>query len=93
MSRKTYKLEQIIGMLHEAEVRLSQGATVGEVCRGFGVSGKSYYRWCRGVKSEPSFNRLLRFLSNQSKTIFAAFFIIFQHNGINSMESTFLDSY
>lgn len=32
MSRKTYKPEQIIGMLREAEVRLSQGATVGEVC-------------------------------------------------------------
>lgn len=48
MSRKTYKPEQIIGMLREAEVRLSQGATVGEVCRGFGVSEQSYYRWRRG---------------------------------------------
>ena len=47
MSRKTYKPEQIIGMLREAEVRLSQGATVGEVCRGFGVSEQSYYRWRR----------------------------------------------
>ena len=47
MSRKTYKPEQIIGMLREAEVRLSQGATVGEVCRGFGVSEQSYYRWQR----------------------------------------------
>ena len=48
MSRKTYKPEQIIGMLREAEVRLSLGATVGEVCRGFGVSEQSYYRWRRG---------------------------------------------
>ena len=47
MSRKTYKPEQIIGMLREAEVRLSQGATVGEVCCGFGVSEQSYYRWRR----------------------------------------------
>jgi len=47
MSRKIYKPEQIIGMLREAEVRLSQGATVGEVCRGFGVSEQSYYRWRR----------------------------------------------
>lgn len=45
MSRKTYKPEQIIGMLREAEVRLSQGATVGEICRGLGISEQSYYRW------------------------------------------------
>jgi hypothetical protein len=34
MSRKTHQPERIIGMLREAEVRLSQGATVSEVCRG-----------------------------------------------------------
>ena len=44
MSRKTYKPEEIIGMLREAEVRLSQGQTVGEICRGFDVSEQSYYR-------------------------------------------------
>ena len=38
MSRKRYTPEQIIGMLREAEVRLSQGQTVGEICRSFGVS-------------------------------------------------------
>ena len=47
MSRKRYKPEQIIGLLREAEVRLSQGRTVGEVCRSFGVSDQSYYRWRR----------------------------------------------
>lgn len=47
MSRKIYKPEQIIGMLREAEVRLSQGASVGELCRGFGISEQSYYRWRR----------------------------------------------
>ena len=47
MSRKRYTPEQIIGMLREAEVRLSQGQSVGEVCRGFGVSDQSYYRWRR----------------------------------------------
>jgi len=31
MSRKRYTPEQIIGMLREAEVRLSQGETVGVV--------------------------------------------------------------
>ena len=47
MSRKRYSAEQIIGMLREAEIRLSQGQTVGEVCRDFGVSEQSYYRWRR----------------------------------------------
>ena len=47
MSRKRYTPEQIIGMLREAEVRLSQGETVGTICRGLGVSEQSYYRWRR----------------------------------------------
>ena len=47
MSRKRYTPEQIIGMLREAEVRLSQGQSVSEICRGFGVSDQSYYRWRR----------------------------------------------
>ncbi len=45
MSRKRYTPEQIIGMLREAEVLLSQGRTTGEVCRGLGISEQSYYRW------------------------------------------------
>ena len=47
MSRKHYTPEQIIGMLRETDIRLSQGQFVGEVCRGFGVSDQSYYRWLR----------------------------------------------
>ena len=47
MSRKRYTPEQIIGMLREAEVRLSQGETVGVICRGLGVSEQSYYLWRR----------------------------------------------
>jgi transposase-like protein len=37
--------EQIIGLLRQAEVELAQGRTVGEVCRGVGVSEASFYRW------------------------------------------------
>jgi len=47
MSRKRYTPEQIIGMLRESEVLLSQGRTTGEVCRQLGVSEQSYYRWRR----------------------------------------------
>ena len=45
MSRKRYKPEQIINMLRAAEVALSGGQTVGEVCRSLGISEQSYYRW------------------------------------------------
>lgn len=47
MSRKRYTPEQIIGMLREVEVRLSQGETVGLISRSLGISEQSYYRWRR----------------------------------------------
>ena len=47
MSRKRFSVEQIIHHLREAEVLLSQGQTVGEICRHIGVSEQSYYRWRR----------------------------------------------
>jgi len=45
MSRKRFTPEQIITMLREAEVLLSQGAQVPEVWRKLGVSEQTYYRW------------------------------------------------
>jgi putative transposase len=45
MSRKRYTPEQIIGFLREAEVALSQGDTIGAICRRLGISEQSYYRW------------------------------------------------
>jgi putative transposase len=45
MGRKRYSPEQIITMLREAEVLLSQGAVVAEVCRKLGVTEPTYYRW------------------------------------------------
>jgi len=47
MSRKRYTPEQIIGMLREAEVRLSQGEKVSAICRVLAISEQSYYRWRR----------------------------------------------
>lgn len=47
MARKRFSVEQIINHLREAEVLLSQGKTVGEICRLIGVSEQSYYRWRR----------------------------------------------
>jgi len=45
MARKRFSPEQIIGMLREAEVRLSQGEKVKGICRGLGVTEQTYYRW------------------------------------------------
>ncbi len=47
MARTRYTVEQIIRYLREADVLQSQVRTVIEVCRGFGVSEQTYYRWRR----------------------------------------------
>ena len=48
MARRTFKPEQIINKLREAEVLISQGATIGEASRKVGVTEQTYYRWRRG---------------------------------------------
>lgn len=45
MARKRFSPEQIISMLREAEVLLSQSNSIGEVCRKLGISEQTYYRW------------------------------------------------
>ena len=45
MAKKQHTVEQIIGKLREAEVRLSQGETVAQVSRSLGVTEQTYYRW------------------------------------------------
>ncbi len=46
MARTTYRPEQIIKKLREAEVLLSQGSTVGEAAGKIEVTEQTYYR-CR----------------------------------------------
>ena len=45
MPRKRFTPEQIITKLREAEVLLSKGKKVDEVCRQLDVSENTYYRW------------------------------------------------
>jgi putative transposase len=45
MARKTYTPEQIINKLREAEIHLSQGATIAETSRKLGITEQTYYRW------------------------------------------------
>jgi len=47
MKKKGFTPEQIINMLREAEVLLSQGSTAVEVVRKLGVTEQTYYRWRR----------------------------------------------
>ena len=43
--RTRYTPEQIIGKLREAEVLMSKGASVVEVCKKIGVTDVTFYRW------------------------------------------------
>lgn len=45
MARQKYTTEQIIKLLREGEVKLSQGLKLFEVCKSLGVSDKTFYRW------------------------------------------------
>jgi len=45
LPKKSYTPEQIINKLREAEVLLSQGATLPVVWKKIGVSDCTYYRW------------------------------------------------
>ncbi len=60
MALKRFTTEQIIGLLREADVRLSQGQAIGTVCRSIGVSQQSYYRWRREWPSANSSPKIFR---------------------------------
>ena len=45
MSQKRFSPKQIIGMLREAEVRLSKGEKIKSICRSLGITEQTYYRW------------------------------------------------
>jgi len=41
MARRRHREEQIIGILRDAEA----GASVGDLCRKYGISNATYYNW------------------------------------------------
>lgn len=45
MKRQCFSVEHLIGKLREAEVALSQGQTVAQVCRTCGITEQTDYRW------------------------------------------------
>ena len=45
MSRKRYSADQIVNLLREADVLISQGKSVAQASKQIGVSEQTYYRW------------------------------------------------
>lgn len=45
MPRIKHTVEQIITTLREAEVALSKGQPIAQVCRTLGITEQTYYRW------------------------------------------------
>jgi putative transposase len=45
--KQKYSPEQIVKFLREAEAKITEGKTVEEVCREFGISDATYYNWRR----------------------------------------------
>ena len=45
MARRRHTAEEIIHKVREAEVGLSQGKTVSQVCKQLEVTEQTYYRW------------------------------------------------
>jgi len=57
MSRKRFKPEEIVNKLREADVLLSQGKAIAQVCKQIGVTEPTYYRWRReygGMKTDQA---------------------------------------
>ncbi len=47
MARQQFSPEQIVHKLREADVELSKGTPVKQVCRQLGITDKTEYRWRR----------------------------------------------
>jgi transposase-like protein len=78
MARQRFSAEQIIHKLREADVELSKGTAVKQVCRQLNIADKTYYRWRReygGLKVDQAKRmkdleaenaRLKRIVANQA---------------------------
>jgi putative transposase len=47
MPKKRYNTEEVIHKLREADVLLSQGRNIAEVCKQLGVTDQTYYSYQR----------------------------------------------
>ena len=66
MTRKRYTEEQIIGILKESEA----GANTQELCRKYGMSGASFYKWkTKFGGMDVSDARRLKMLENENNKL------------------------
>ena len=57
MARKRHSAEEIVNMPRQAEVELSKGSTVAQMCKQIGVADQTYYKWRRehgGLKTDQA---------------------------------------
>ncbi len=57
MPKRRHTAEQIINKLRQAEVELSKGVKIAQVCRKLGVTEQTYYRWRKeygGVRTDQA---------------------------------------
>lgn len=59
MNQKQFTAEQIIILLQEADVKLSKGRNLTQICREMGITEQSYYR-CRRAYGELKAARVKR---------------------------------
>jgi putative transposase len=53
VKQKHHRAEQIVGMLRQAAAQVAQGQGIDQVCKAFGVSEATYYRWRKSYGSMP----------------------------------------
>ena len=57
MSRKRFSAEEIVNKLREADVLISQGKAISQVCKQIGITDQTYYRWRKeygGLKTDQA---------------------------------------
>ena len=57
MSSRKHTPEQIIRKLREAEIELSKGRPIREVCKQLGITDQTYYRWRKeygGIRTDQA---------------------------------------
>jgi len=47
MPRRRFSAEQIVDKLREAEVEISKGMTIGQICKKLEIAEQTYYKWRR----------------------------------------------
>jgi len=70
MSRRRHSVDQIIGKLRQADVKLGQGKTVEEACRGLEITVQTYYRWRQKYGGmQPAMAKQLKALQKENSRL------------------------